>query len=264
MNSPTPETKSFNSSSRRQFLKLSAGLFVASTLPAGFRAGRAESPTERPQFGLIGTGWRPDIGRTGRGAEIGRQAKQFGDLVALCDVDGVALDWAKEKLGEGKTRQYHDYSEILERNDVDAVLIATPDHWHTKIAIEAMRAGKDVYCEKPLTLTIAEGQQIGQVVRETGRVFQVGTQQRSEMNHRFLKAVALVQAGRLGKITKVSVGVDEGLDGGPFEVTTPPDYFDWDRWLGPAPKTPYIKERSHWTFRWWYEYSGGKLTDWGA
>ncbi|MAT16083.1 MAG: oxidoreductase [Planctomyces sp.] len=250
--------------SRRDLLKLSAGMFASSMLSSHPRAGRAASPNDRPRFGLIGTGWRSDIRRTGRGVPIGRQAKEYGNLVALCDVDGVALEWAKDQLGDGKSEQYHDYQEILAREDVEAVLIATPDHWHTKIAIEAMRAGKDVYCEKPLTLTIGEGQQIAQVVRETNRVFQVGTQQRSENSLRFLTAVALVQSGRLGKITRVSVGIDEGLDGGPFPVVKPPGYFDWDRWLGPAPQTPYIKERSHWTFRWWYEYSGGKLTDWGA
>ncbi|MEZ6045954.1 MAG: Gfo/Idh/MocA family oxidoreductase [Planctomycetaceae bacterium] len=252
---------------RRNFLKLSAGLFAAGVSPLGPHSSSlsyADSPNERLQFGLIGTGWREDIKRTGRGMEIGRQAKKHANLVALCDVDSVALNRADEQLGEGKAELYHNYEEILERDDIDAVLIATPDHWHTKIAIEALRAGKHVYCEKPLTLTIAEGRHICDVVEETGRTFQVGTQQRTEMNQRFLTAVALVQAGRLGEIKKVAVGVDEGLNGGPFPVTTPPDHLDWDRWLGPAEKVPYIKERCHWTFRWWYEYSGGKLTDWGA
>lgn len=257
---------------RRDFLgkssQLAAGAVAATawyvpTTALGQTA--RESAMARVQYAIIGTGWRPDIKRQGRGLAIANQANQLNtQLVAICDVDSVAAEYAQAKLSGGKAKTYEDYNDVLARDDVEAVLIATPDHWHTKIAIDAMRAGKDVYCEKPLTLTIDEGKQICKVVKETGRIFQVGTQQRSECNNRFLTAVEMVQQGRIGKVKKVTVGIDQGEVGGPFQSSLPPKHLNWDRWLGQAPLVPYIKERSHWTFRWWYEYSGGKLTDWGA
>ena len=127
-----------------------------------------------------------------------------------------------------------------------------------------MKAGKDAYCEKPLTLTIDEGKKVGQVARSTGRVVQVGTQQRSDHNRVFLLAVALVRSGRIGKVKKVTAAIGGGPSGGPFKKEKPPEGLNWDMWLGQAPKVDYIKERCHYEFRWWYEYSGGKLTDWGA
>jgi predicted dehydrogenase len=127
-----------------------------------------------------------------------------------------------------------------------------------------MKAGKDAYCEKPLTLTIDEGKQIGKVAKETGRVVQVGTQQRSDHNRVFLLAVAMVRAGRIGKVRKVTAAIGGGPTGGPFPKEKPPADLNWDMWLGQAPKVDYIKDRCHGNFRWWYEYSGGKLTDWGA
>jgi len=254
------------SSTRRSFLKaaasgLAAPLIVSSAALGG---GPSGSKNDRPRIAAIGTGWRPDIKRVGRGFAIARHATNFADVAAICDVDSVAAEYARQIVTDNRADLYSDYRDVLTRDDIDAVLIATPGHWHTKIAIEAMHAGKDVYCEKPLTLTIDEGKQICRVVRKTGRVFQVGTQQRSENESLFLKAVALVQHGRIGKVRRVTVGVDQGETGGPFTVTAPPSHLNWDRWLGPAPLVPYIKERCHWTFRWWYEYSGGKLTDWGA
>ena len=125
-------------------------------------------------------------------------------------------------------------------------------------------AGKDVYCEKPLTLTIDEGKKLGQVAKETKRVVQVGTQQRSDHNRVFLLAVAMVRSGRIGKIKKITVSIGEGPTGGPYPVTNPPAELNWDMWLGQAPKVGYREHRCHGEFRWWYEYSGGKLTDWGA
>jgi predicted dehydrogenase len=127
-----------------------------------------------------------------------------------------------------------------------------------------MKAGKDVYCQKPLTLTIDEGKLLCKVVKETGRVLQVGTQQRSEDHNWFLTAVALVREGRLGKIKRVTCAIGGEKPGGPFKKTNPPAHLNWDMWLGQAPKVEYIKERCHGAFRWWYEYSGGKMTDWGA
>ncbi len=182
--------------------------------------------------------------------------------MAVCDVDAEHAAAARERVGAAAVVA-GDYRDVLGRDDVDVVFIATPDHWHTKIAVEALRAGKDVYCEKPLTLTIDEGKVLCRVVKETGRVFQVGTQQRSEFGGCFLTAVALAQAGRLGKIRNVTVGVGGGPEGGPFETMDPPPHLDWNMWLGQAPKVPYTPERCHLKFRGWYEYAGG-LTDMGA
>lgn len=185
------------------------------------------------------------------------------DVVALCDVDSNHFDDFNKRLAGGKAFVTKDYHEVLARTDVDICLIAPPDHWHTKIAIDALRAGKDCYLEKPATLTIAESSILCKTVRATGRIVQVGTQQRQE--NQFLTAVALVQGGRIGNLKKVTVCVGkQPQQGGTFNKTSPPANLDWDRWLGQAPKVDYIPERSHFTFRWWYEYSGGMTTDWGA
>ncbi len=236
---------------RRDFLKF-GGVTAGSAIVPYFwssRQARAESKNDRPMFGAIGVG--------GRGKAIAGQAGKFGDLVAVCDVD-------KSRANRVKAKAYNDYRKLLERKDIDAVTIGTPDHWHTKIAIDAMNAGKDVYCEKPLTLTIDEGKKICEVVKKTGAVFQVGTQQRSSWGLHFLKAIAIIRDGRIGKIRRVQVSIHKGPAGGPFKKSAPPAGLDWDMWLGQAPKVDYIKQRCHGTFRWWYEYSGGMLTDWGA
>ncbi len=212
-------------------------------------------------------------------------------MVALADVDSNVLGVAADKMVAGRSRgkseaerekikkpdTYKDYRSILERDDIDAVLIGTPDHWHTKIAVEAMYSGKDVYCEKPLTLTIAEGKLIEKVIKETGRIFQVGTMQRSQKL--FLQAVALVRSGRIGDIKKVTCGIN-GFPGSPeIPVASVPKELDWDFWLGPAPKVDYralpelregygggvpLYSNGHYSFRMWHAYAGGKLTDWGA
>jgi len=218
-----------------------------------------------------------------QGWTITKKSFPFADFAALADVDSKVLGVNVEKTEEAQKKKpdaYKDYRSILDRKDIDAVMIATPDHWHTKIAVEAMYAGKDVYCEKPLTLTIAEGKLIEKVVKETGRVFQVGTMQRTECDQRFLQAIALVRSGRIGTIQKVTCGID-GMEASPvIPVATVPEEIDWDFWLGPAPKVDYraIPEKMregygggvplfsncHYSFRNWHEYSGGKLTDWGA
>jgi predicted dehydrogenase len=206
---------------------------------------------------------------------VGPNAMQLSDCVAIADVDSshAAKAAVKVKQIQGKEPEIHeDYRKVLDRKDIDVVTIVTPDHWHTKIAIEAMQAGKDVYCEKPLTLTIDEGKQILKVLKETGRVFQVGTQQRSEMNLRFLTAVAMVQDGRIGDVKKVHVAIGGAPTSGPIPKVDAPSHLNWDMWLGQAPMVDYRyksggrwgNSRCHYEFRWWYEYSGGKMTDWGA
>lgn len=262
--------------SRRDFLKTSTALAATAAMPYWFTtasARAADSPNERKLLGCIGTG--------DRWKAVGPQAMGFANAVALCDVDRAHLDEAaeisKKKNGEkgytGEISLHEDYREVLDNKDIDVVTIVTPDHWHTKIAIEAMKAGKDVYCEKPLTLTIDEGKMICKVARETGRVFQVGTQQRTEMDQRFLKAIAIARAGRLGKINKITCVINGVTPSGPIPVVDAPATLNWEKWLGQAPLVDYRyksddskwgKSRCHYEFRWWYEYSGGKMTDWGA
>jgi len=201
-----------SSTNRRQFLKAASLAGVASaSLPYWFSpeslASPFRSPNERPVLGCIGTGDRWNA--------VGPNAMKFSDCAAVCDVDVAHVEAGKAKVLELQSKpgvaravdMYEDYRRVLDRKDIDVVTIVTPDHWHTKIAIEAMKAGKDVYCEKPLTLTIDEGKQIRKVLEETGRVFQVGTQQRSEMDLRFLHAVALIREGRIGELKTVTVAI---------------------------------------------------------
>jgi predicted dehydrogenase len=195
-----------------------------------------------------------------------RGHSHFGDIVAVCDVDSRHAERAKndDRVGKGKADVYGDYREVLDRNDIDVVSISTPDHWHIKIAIEALQAGKHVFCEKPLTLTLEENQLIRNACkRYNDLVFFVGTQQRSDHRH-FLRAINMVQKGMLGDVKKVTCGIGGGVKSGPFKKGDPPAELDWHMWLGQAPLVDYIKQRCHQSFRWWYEYSGGKFTDWGA
>lgn len=243
--------------SRRSFLKIAGLAASGAFVPYHWSSAqeKQESANDRLNVAAIGVG--------GRGSGIGRQAAQQGNMVACCDVDRQHAERFAAAVG-GKCEIYHDYRKLLERKDIDAVTVGTPDHWHTAICIAALRAGKDVYCEKPLTLTIEEGQLICRAVKETGRVFQVGTQQRSEYRSMFLKAVALAQSGVLGKKLRATCSIGSGPRRGPFATADPPPQLDWDFWLGQTPEVPYSPERCHGTFRWWLEYSGGKLTDWGA
>ena len=237
--------------------------------------------TIKPVVGFIGTGIRYHT-------YLGKAALGFGPCAGIADVDGlqggralqVAMDIHREKKRPLNIRGYEDYRHLLDRKDVDVVVIASPDHWHTKIAIDAMRAGKDVYCEKPLTLTIREGQQIYKVMKETERVFQVGTQQRSEFSHRFVKAAGIAREGRVGKMNTITTAFGGSRVSGPLPVVTPPPSLNWEKWLGQAPVVDYREAakiediegwgaghpfgRAHRYYRWFYEYSGGKLTDWGA
>lgn len=263
-------------STRRQFVKTSGvAALTAAAVPWFAPASKAatfRSANDRPILGCIGTGSRWNA--------VGPAAMKFSDCAAVADVDARHAAQGKQRSSDvqgkrGVDRQidvYEDYRKILDRKDIDVVTIVTPDHWHTKIAIEAMKAGKDVYCEKPLTLTIEEGKQIRKVLEETGRVFQVGTQQRSEMGLRFLHAVAIVREGRIGEIKKATVAIGGAPTSGPIPVADIPEGLNWDMWLGQAPKVDYRfkpagnngNSRCHYEFRWWYEYSGGKMTDWGA
>jgi predicted dehydrogenase len=214
---------------------------------------KPRSPLQRPGIGAIGLRYQ--------GTVISVKAQAHGDIVALCDVDRHVREQARAGFGS-TPRIFEDYRELLARPEVDVVLIGTPDHWHARMLIDAVRSGKDVYCEKPLTLTIDEGRAVRQVVAKSDRVVQVGSWQRSD--HRFRTAVELVRQGKIGTLQRVEVVLGKNVQGGPFAVTPVPKHFNWDLWQGQTPERPYIAERSHYTFRWWYEYSGGQMTDWGA
>jgi len=248
--------------SRRTFLKTSAAVAAATGglayFPTAEKASAQPAASERFQIGCIG------VGSMGSGDARGHAG--FGDIVAVCDVDSGRADKAKNdgRIGKGKADAYTDYRKVLDRKDIDVVSVVTPDHWHVKIAIEALEAGKHVFCQKPLTLTLEENKLIRNACKKhKDLVFLVGTQQRSTRD-KFLRAVNMVQKGLLGDIKKVTVGINGSPKGGPFPVAEVPKELDWEMWLGQAPKVDYRTKRCHYEFRWWYEYSGGKFTDWGA
>jgi len=243
---------------RRQFLTTSAAIVAAPFIPWSQNAFANTAKNDRPRIGCIG------LGSMGMGDA--RDHNRFGDILAVCDVDLRHGEQAKNdpEVGKGTADLYADYRKVLDRDDIDVVSVVTPDHWHTKIAIEALQAGKHVFCQKPLTLTLEENQLIRQACRAyPNQVFVVGTQQRADRD-RFLRAVNMVRAGLLGEIKRVTAGINGSPTGGPFPTAVPPKELDWNAWLGQAPQVDYREKRCHYEFRWWYEYSGGKFTDWGA
>lgn len=260
--------------SRRQFLTGSIAGLAAASVPAWLATGAEASELDKLSFHSrkIGANDTINVGVIGPGGSRGGFRQGLNDtraisrvkgtkIVAACDVDALHLKEACDTFGPD-CKGYKDFRDLLARKDIDAVVIGTPDHWHTYIASAAMKSGKDVYCEKPLTLTIGEGKKLVQVWKETKRVFQTGSQQRSD--GRFRQACELVRNGRIGQIKRVETRLPTGPTGGPFGVKPVPGEFDWDMWLGPAYWTEYVTERTHGNFRWWLEYSGGMMTDWGA
>jgi predicted dehydrogenase len=253
---------SADTTSRRSFLGTSAAA-------AATAAGVSSVAWSRPAFANRAATDRPGIGCIGvgsMGTGDAREHARFGDILAVCDVDSRHAERARndETIGKGKADIYGDYRRVLERPDIDVVSIVTPDHWHVKIAIEALQAGKHVFCQKPLSLTLEENRLVRAAAeKHPERVFFIGTQQRSDKD-RFLRAVNMVRKGLLGPITKVTVGINGSPTGGPFPVAEVPAELDWEMWLGQAPRVDYRQKRCHYEFRWWYEYSGGKFTDWGA
>jgi predicted dehydrogenase len=254
--------------SRRSFLRGCAATAAATGLPLWFVQRELAQAAEQPSPALPAPNDRPGIALIGCGGMGGadlQAASRFGNVVALCDVkenqtSNLARRHAQNGAGPATAT---DFRRILERKDVDIIVNATPDHWHSLINIGAARAKKDIYGEKPLTLTIDEGKQVIKAVRDNKIVFQTGTQQRSD--RRFRLACELVRNGRIGKLQTVEVFVPAGLREGPFEQSQPvPAGLNWDMWLGQAPKVDYMKERANNTFRWWWEYAGGPVTDWGA
>ena len=251
---------------RRSFIKRTAvgALGVASfpyIIPASAlgREGRP-APSERVVMGCIG------MGNQGKHNMRAFLSKSNVQIVAVCDVDRAHRFPAKEAVdkqyGNSDCADYNDFRELLARPDLDAVSIATPDHWHSIPAIAAARAGLDIYAEKPLALTIGEGRAMADAVRRYGRVWQTGSWQRSQQHFRF--ACELVRNGRIGKVHTVKVGLPTGVSTGPQPEMPVPEGFDYEYWLGPAPQAPYTELRCHRNFRWIFDYSGGQLTDWAA
>jgi predicted dehydrogenase len=265
--------------SRRGFMTRSVAALTAAGLPAWFareqfgasaRAAEDNKPAaanDRLNVGVIGVGPQPR-----RSNALYNAARKFKDVnfTAVCDVDGRHREHAvRQYKADGyEVRAYKHFGELVNSKDVDAVIVAVPDHWHAIIASAALRAGKDVYCEKPLTLTVAEAVALKKTVAETKRVLQTGSQQRTEYDGRFRLATELVRGGRVGKVELIECRVGANPSSGPIPEADPPKELDWDLWLGPAPEVPYRagngKTNCHYEFRWWYEYSGGKMTDWGA
>jgi predicted dehydrogenase len=251
--------------SRRSFLKSCLATAAATGLPVWFLeqeqalaapAIKPLGPNDRPRIALVGCG--------GQGTGDAVNASRLGDVVAVCDVDeGHASAAAKRLTKDAKApEKYSDFRKVMERDDIHVIVNGTPDHWHTLVNMAAVRAKKDVYSEKPLTLTVDEGKRLVQAVRANKVVLQTGTQQRSDRNFRL--ACELVRNERSGKLKQIVVWLPAGLRGGPFASSPVPKGLDWDYWQGQAPKVDYVKERCHVTFRYWLEYSGGTITDWGA
>src|SRR5688572_13960432 len=226
------------SMSRRRFVRSTAAVAAATTLPRWFTEQsapaaevRALAANDKPGIALIGCG--------GRGRAVAKQAAELGNLVACCDLDEARLGEVKKLWPEAESIK--DFRKMLERKDVEIIVNGTPDHWHTLVNIAALKAGKDVYSEKPLTLTIDEGQRLVKAVHETKRVLQTGSQQRSDKNFRL--ACELVRNERIGKLKHVNVWLPSGRREGPFAASPVPEGLDWEMWLGQAPQVEYVKER---------------------
>jgi predicted dehydrogenase len=270
--------------SRRGFMGQSLAGLTAMGLPLWYardvhgaqvqtQIARAKKEGDKLNMGFIGIGSPASRNRALYGA-----AKNFKHVncMAVCDVDKLHVASAADMLKKDKfePKEYKDFRELLGNKEIDAVCIATPDHWHALVALEALRQGKDVYCEKPLTLTINEALVLMKAVKASKRVLQTGSQQRTEMGGMFRFAAEICRSGRLGKIKSIECRIGGSPQSGPIPETPVPEGLDWDFWQGPVAKAPYRSKggkdgrygqtNCHYDFRWWYEYSGGKMTDWGA
>ena len=244
--------------SRRQFLAQAATGAAAAFAAPWIIPSSAFGANERIVTGHIGVGGQG-------GGNLGAFLK-LASPAAVCDVDQKRLAAAVQRV-EKETKKscegFGDYRKLLDRKDIDAVVISTPDHWHALTTIHACQAGKDVYCEKPLSLTIVEGRKMVEAARAHSRIVQTGSQQRSD--DRFRLACELVRNGRLGKLEKVMIGLPgSNFSGPPVPDSDPPPELDYDMWLGPAPQRPYNLKRVHYNFRFFWDYSGGQMTNFGA
>jgi predicted dehydrogenase len=254
----------FDQMTRREFVESASvtagvGAAVLAGSPAIARAGSAN---EKVRLGLIGAG--------SRGNQLLDSFLPISEVefVAVADVDDHHAGETAERIAKKKGKAPHtarDYHAMLDRKDLDAVVIATPDHWHALPAIQAVMAGKDVYVEKPVAHNVGEGKAMLHAARKTNRIMAVGTQQRSSSH--FQKAVEIVRSGKLGKIFWVQTWNVENISPvgmGRYADCEAPSYVDYERWLGPAPKRTFNPNRFHLLFRWFFDYAGGMMSDWGV
>ncbi len=254
---------------RRQFIKRAAGTAIGALsfpyiVPSSVLAKPgAILPSDKITIGCIGVGWMGTSNLEGFLREADAR------VIAVCDLDKVHLKRAKNivnaKYKNKDCKTYHDFRELLERDDIDAVSIGTPDHWHSIPAIAAAKAGKDIYSEKPLSHTLKEGRAMCDAVKRYNRVWQTGSWQRSLSNFRF--ACELVRNRRIGKVHTVEVGLPAGHADfagtkGQETIQKPPKQLDYDFWLGPTPYEPYSVARVHKNWRWVLNHGGGQLMDW--
>ncbi|HOX38153.1 MAG TPA: Gfo/Idh/MocA family oxidoreductase [Candidatus Brocadiia bacterium] len=247
---------------RRTFLRAAASAAFAPYVITSTALGKGGVPpaSERITMGCIGTG---NMGMGDMMIFLGH-----GDcrVVAVCDVDAARARDAAQRTNlryrDKGCAVHRDFRELLARKDIDAVCIATPDHWHAIPTIMAAKAGKDIFCQKPLSLTIEEGRAMSDAVKRYRRVFQCGSQQRSSWEFRF--ACELVRNGRIGKLHTIRTGLYPGPRTGIQKPQPVPPGFDYDMWLGQAPCAPYTPSRCHGSFRYIFDYSGGNMTDFGA
>lgn len=247
--------------SRRSFLRRSALIALPTILPASvFGFAKQVRPSNKITIGMIG------VGDHGTGVNLrGFLGQPDAQVVAVCDVDAKrmnnARDMVNKQYGNQDCKTYRDFRDVIARDDIDAVMVSTPDHWHVPVSVMAMRAGKDVISEKP-TLTIAEGRLQAETAKRYGAIFQTSTEDRALQVYHHMAEI--VRNGRIGKLQTIHVGLPDAhrahQSGKPEPV---PEDFDYDMWLGPAPEAPYCAARCHFNFRWIFDYSGGMLTDWG-
>lgn len=250
-----------NTVSRRELMKRAGAATVV-----GLGASALASASPKPQsandklvIGLIGCG--------GMGASNMRTLMEFPDVevAALCDVDTnrIPNDYNDVRKKYGRSPEvYGDYRKMLDRKDIDAVIIGTPDHWHALNLIHACQAGKDSYCEKPLSHNLVEAVAMAKAQEKYNRVVQCGTWQRSTKE--FTDALAYVKSGKLGKIVMCRAWISDGTRIGKRQSSSPPSNLDYDAWVGPAKLNPYQDNKVHWNWRWVMNYGGGLTTDWGV
>jgi len=243
--------------SRRTFHAAGAAMAWAAVSPAPARAARVVGANDRVRMGFIGVG--------NRGGQLLTAFLEHDDceVVAVCDVYSPYVDRARERL-QGKAEGYRDFRKVLQRDDLDAVAIATPDHWHAVQTVLACKANKDVYVEKPLCVTVHEGRKMVEAARRYDRVVQVGTHRRS--SDVYAQLAGLVQADKVGKVTvsrayRLSNMYPSGM--GKAQPSAPPPELDWDLWLGPRPERPYQENVAPYKFRWWQLYSS-QMANWGV
>jgi predicted dehydrogenase len=252
--------KRYDGLSRRAFLRkgFAAGVVCALPVIVPSSVFGEDAPSNRITIGIIGTGSQ---GILNLKAFLRKPAAQ---VTAVCDVDYAHREEARKiaRLSEGSS--YNDFRELLARPDVDAVVVCTPDQWHAPISIAAAKAGKDIYCEKPLAFNVAEGRMLCDTVKRYERVLQTGAHQRSDNN--FRHACELVRNGRIGKLQTIKVEIPENSRPNPLTWKTepPPAGLDYDLWLGPALYRPYIQQGCHYNWHFIYDFGWGQMTNWGA